>query len=630
MEGNTFYSIREKELSKFLLDNFTQKTEVNWEEEFVPNFFDINNVELTYINNDSWFFRLELNPDEIYYFFGIKRDDDIFLRLIIKSSAVGKNSALKFFRSGKVLVQLKIKGNNRVIHDYLRDNFDLKVNKKNRSLFYIPLGNSISQDVINTIVRLLNSVACKLDTNLNFLYVTGLINDDIITQKEKKFVFNEFDNELNSFESIIPVESILKFESKYSNNYFNFYEKFNFKNRIVNKNKELALKDFNGRLNSFEGFISLDDQLKLKDEYLIDDLNYYDLLDFEGVISKHNKKIIDGEKDIILKEFKKKLSDRTTFITNSEKIKFKKEYNKDYFNFYDELRFEDLINDFNENHEISVDRIISEIDCNDFQSQPNESIDLISELNGIVESPIFNIIAEGFNEDEISLLIIKIKNDITDQKVSGDIQDIIDFYLEQFNKIKKQYSLNSFLNNYIKSEDFHKLLDLYDEYTEDMIQEIINHVRKDIFDDDLMDKEKIKIKLSYYFKAEMNKNDNYIRLNKIKDNSNYYINEYNINKEEFLEILDFIKIKIHEGHHIKNVDSYLIRKIKEKVDECRNDSRLKLKKLLTNQEFIEKNNISQEQIEYLNNVIGDFIYANQIRSNQITEKFIEKILGFIK
>ena len=98
MEGNTFYSIREKELSKFLLDNFTQKTEVNWEEEFVPNFFDINNVELTYINNDSWFFRLELNPDEIYYFFGIKRDDDIFLRLIIKSSAVGKNSATSFIQ----------------------------------------------------------------------------------------------------------------------------------------------------------------------------------------------------------------------------------------------------------------------------------------------------------------------------------------------------------------------------------------------------------------------------------------------------------------------------------------------------------------------------------------------------
>ena len=268
---------------------------------------------------------------------------------------------------------------------------------------------------------------------------------------------------------------------------------------------------------------------------------------------------------------------------------------------------------------MSVENIISEIDCSSFNFESSASVGLDQEFKEIVESPVLGLVSRGLNDEETSQLVIHIEKEISGEKISGDAMDIVEFYFEQYKSIKRQFSLNNFLDEFIKSDDFDNLRDMYD-YSEDIVFGIINHVRSDISDEDILDNDKVILKVEYYFKAETNKNDYFNQIDKIKADSEYYKNEYNLTNDEFDEILDYVQTKISEGYHIKNVENCLINKIKEKVDANMDESRLKLNKTLNNQLFIEKNNITQEQLDKINEYVGDLIYRNKIRSDEIYEE----------
>lgn len=275
-----------------------------------------------------------------------------------------------------------------------------------------------------------------------------------------------------------------------------------------------------------------------------------------------------------------------------------------------------------ENYEFSIERIISEIDCTNFNGESFEDDRLIEKFEEHINSLIFGFVSEGLDDEESSKLVIYIREDISNEKISGNVIDITEFYFDEYRSIKKRFSLNNFLNDYLKSDDFDKLLDVYDDYTEGMIFGIINHVRRDISEDDSMDEDTVIMKVRYYFKAEANKSDYFNQIDEIRANSEHYKNSYNLTAEEFDGILNYIQMKISEGYHIRNVNECLMNKIKEQVDLNRKESRLKLKKLLSNPDFIEKNNISSEELSKISESVGDLIYKNKIRSEIIHESYL--------
>lgn len=410
---------------------------------------------------------------------------------------------------------------------------------------------------------------------------------------------------------------------------------------FIQHEKKIKLKEFHNDLYNHKGVITFHDRKRFKAKYKESYYDYYLHLGFSHYINQHNKNVINEEKDIFLNQFLEELSVRSQLINYSDKEKFKSKYNKEYYKFYDILQFDNLIEDFNkdfikkergldtkkyisqsDNYEFSIEKIISKIDCASFNGEAFVNEGLIIEFEEFIKSPIFDFVSGDLEDEESSKLIVKIKEDISNERISGNVIDIVEFYFEQYKSIKKRFSLNNFLNDYLESDDFDKLLDMYDDYTEDMISGIINHVRIDISEDDSMDTDTLILKLEYYFKAESNKNIYFIQIDNIKANSQYYKYKYGLTNEEFDGILEYIQTKISEGYHIKNLNDCLINKINEQVDLNRDESRLKLKKLLFNSEFIEKNNISSEELSQISEYFGDLIYKNKIRSENINESYL--------
>lgn len=411
---------------------------------------------------------------------------------------------------------------------------------------------------------------------------------------------------------------------------------------FIKHEKQNILTEFKKDLNNFNGFITNDDIKKFQEKYNKEYYNYFYFLNFTSLIKEKNEITINQEKEKVLNDFNEKLNKSNKVISDSERENFKNDYNKEYFKFYDELSLDQIIDEYNENfiqkskilntkgyfsqqdnYEFSIDDVIYKIDCNLFNGEPSYVDTLIKKLEEY-ESSIIDIILTDLDDEERIKLINKIREDISKEKISGNIDDIIDFYYEQYLSIKKQFNLNNFLNDYLKGDEFFKLVKLYDSYSDEMIFSIIQHVQKDISEDDSMDEDRVILKIDYYFKVESTKNDYFVQIDKIRDNSDYYISKYNLTDDEFEDILNYIQTKITEGYHIKNIKNCLENKIREVVDENRNESHIKLKRFLNDQKFIDGNNISKEKLDKLNEDVGHLIYKNKVRSDEIDEEFLLK------
>ena len=69
---------------------------------------------------------------------------------------------------------------------------------------------------------------------------------------------------------------------------------------------------------------------------------------FNDIIDIANENFINYEKEFISSEFIKKLNSYNEFIDDEKKLEFNSEYDKNYFNYYDDLNMEDQINNFND------------------------------------------------------------------------------------------------------------------------------------------------------------------------------------------------------------------------------------------------------------------------------------------
>lgn len=479
----------------------------------------------------------------------------------------------------------------------------------------------------------------------NFDQIISKVNSEFI-KNEKKILSSSVREDLNSHEGFFTQSDKKKLKVKYKKSYFDYYEYFNIETSInksntdfINTEKNIMRDEFYNDLKNINGFITDSEREKFKKKYDKGYSNYYVSLNFGYIIDKRNEIEYNNKKSDVLNEFKEELSVRKDFITDFDRIQFRKKYTIYDYDYYDILDFDSFIDEFNksfsenkldslqllESYEPSIEEIISKIDCEIFSENQIEVEELYVELDELVESPIFDLFSMDLNDDETSKLIIKIKKDISDEKISGDISDILDFYFEQYKRIKKQILLNNFLNQYIISDDFKILWNSYN-LKNFNIMDLVEKVRDDISNDDSMDIDTLIFKLEYYLKVELEKNEYFNKIDEINSKNDEYLRKYNLTTMEFNEILNNVQMQISQGYYIKDIEGYLVDKIKQKIDENRTESRIKLKKLVNNPDFIENNNLTQEKLEIMNERVGGLIFRNKIRSNDINEDFLLKQL----
>ena len=185
----------------------------------------------------------------------------------------------------------------------------------------------------------------------NFNKIVEISNNNFI-EIEKKTVLKQFRQELNERDSYINDSDKNDFKKRYNKPYCKYYNVLDFDKKIeavnkliIKKQKDIYYQQFKEDLNKFSEYISDSDKIKLQENYTVNGFDFYKEFNGSFFIDEYNKKLIEKQKNQYLIEFKDGL---TKFVKDSDRIKFKDKYNKDYFNFYDELDFDSIIDEFNE------------------------------------------------------------------------------------------------------------------------------------------------------------------------------------------------------------------------------------------------------------------------------------------
>ena len=116
---------------------------------------------------------------------------------------------------------------------------------------------------------------------------------------------------------------------------------------FINKEKREIKRSFNQYLNSQKDFINHNVRSSLKSKFNREYFDYYDDLDFDSRIDEFNQRIINREKKQILNSFNQYLDSQKDVINDDVKLSFKSKYTKEYFDFYDDLDFDSRIDEFN-------------------------------------------------------------------------------------------------------------------------------------------------------------------------------------------------------------------------------------------------------------------------------------------
>ena len=379
-------------------------------------------------------------------------------------------------------------------------------------------------------------------------------------------------------------------------------EIFKIKNRIDEK-------DFNQDIkNEFKDYLFVVDE---EENFQINE----SLMDYN--FSKHDVLKIINDFLINISEVKD-----FNFLKETLKNKLYENYSKMEFPILSPIISE---KDFNEDKiadyiidDYSIDEIISKIPIDNFNQKENKT-DLIMELQEFVKIPIFSYISNDLNDLEISKLLIKIENDIKSHIVSGEIGDVVDFYFDNYKLLKKQDSLNHFLNEYVKSYSFRLISE---GYNDEIIINSVNRVRFEISTDKTMDKSKVMLKLKDYLKKEELKIFNISELQRYKVQSHNISQEYNLSIDEINEILNQVHEDILENKVSVPIHNYLIDAFELKVELNQSESRIKLNNVIKSVRIREEFKFDKSDLENVSEEIGELIHKNKIRSHQITEQLI--------
>ena len=325
-----------------------------------------------------------------------------------------------------------------------------------------------------------------------------------------------------------------------------------------------------------------------------------------------------GEESLLINGFKENAQNIDLSIPTTDKSNFTKDSveNTDLKNDnLQDINFNDLFSFESSFKEDSVDGIISKIEITKFKHEITED-NLLDELNEFKNLDFFKSLTIDFADFEINHLMDKIEMDITSEKIFGDIFDIVNFYFDEYKSIKRHYLLNNFLDEIINEESF--MSSIRSKHN----PQIIDKIRHDIANDNIMDEEELIFKLKSYYERELVKNNFYKELEDNKKRIPVMCIKFNLTPEEIYDVFNSIEKDI-EKDNIPNdsLRKYIDKKLDEKVELNRSNSRLKLNNVLKKDSIKEKIS-NEEMLDYLNDKIGRLIYSNEIKSDQITEEYL--------
>lgn len=372
-------------------------------------------------------------------------------------------------------------------------------------------------------------------------------------------------------------------------------------------NQIIIGEDVRNQIESYLFYIDKNDDFKLNEELLNYNFSQYEILE---ILQEY---LVNMNPDITFNLFKDNFNKKLdAYFINLSWPK------TDFQSIFKNLEDYNII-DFEFDNK-DVDKIVSIIKTDNFIQESNDG-NLIEDLNEFKILPIFKFISTDLSDYEKSILMDRIETDITLKKVSGEISDIIDYYFEEYKTAKKHYLLNSYLNILIKNQLFEELIINYG-YDDETILIILNNVRNDIFDDKIIDKKELIFKLRDYFKREQIKTKFYNELQEYEKDSNKYCVDYNLTNDEVLNVFGDVKNDI-ENNLILNdsLDDHIYNKFDRMVELNQSAARIKFNNIIKQESVIELIP-NKHDLDNLNEKIGDLIYNNQIRSNQINKKFI--------
>lgn len=195
-----------------------------------------------------------------------------------------------FNLNGFNLSELKI----RIPEEYISDKSNYK-NNYNKLLDLISNKNQVN--------------FTKEDILKNYSEIIDIANKNFI-DKEKKIILSEFNSELKSCVNFIDYKQIEYFKDKFNKDYFSYYDKLHFYNKIkkfnrifTEKRKEEVLIEFKNDLNSYDTILTEEDINRFKSKYNESCCNFFITLKMKNEIEKFNKKQIEEAFKILRNEY---------------------------------------------------------------------------------------------------------------------------------------------------------------------------------------------------------------------------------------------------------------------------------------------------------------------------------------
>lgn len=668
----------EKEFFSSLKNEFTKNDYVKLDYLFIPIGFP-HKLNRFYSNNESlWFSRLKINENQKIYYFGLKSDErlgqhnEIQPRVILKFETNINKSSFRFIKDN-VLILIKTSKNSDVYFK-LKELFDLRYAvKDSKSKFYINIGKIGTKKLMANLMLFFNTFNFEIDCNNDALNIIDIISDKrSVNSTYNNTYLNELNFNLkfieiknNIYKSNLNLSEMKKLDNYLFNedsdgnySFSNNFDNYELTEETLEKLNKFILElsdenDYNLFLNNLVDSLSKEDiilnwqSIENTDENVIDKKlsdDYNEQLVEDDVSSKDNDLTVqEVENDAEFEEYLDN-NDKTT-INSGDEYKFDEKNNseiQDIDSIDNDISYGDnfgndsqsnesmtnsddvFVFEIDLNHDL-INEIISNINILSSEFALNTQLDedvksiLINDLNSYVGDVMFQFETMLLNDDERELLVKRIETDILDNKINGDINLIVNYYVEQYKLNKNIIYSSKFLENYIISSEFKKLVLEY-EYDKNIVENIINKVRDDIYINELY-YEDIKSKFEIYFRSFKTNLKYYDELEKCKKNDFKYKILYNLTNDELNDVFNKQMDKIDKNNGSMNVEDDLIKDIENLVMDIKSKTcdyvNANLMEIL-----IGRLKFSEEKSKNIQNEVLKQIYDNNLREFDITDEYL--------
>ena len=222
----------------------------------------------------------------------------------------------------------------------------------------------------------------------------SVINDKNI--KKEEFIKKNY-NELGFSKRYVDAKEVNELLDKYDINKDDLMEIVSKANdKFIESQKNELTCEFNSVISSFYGFIDDEDRVNLKEKFNKSYFNFYDELDFDNLIDEENYLFIESEKSKRFSDLKVYLASCKNFIDEKEYLRLKSKYNESYYSFFNELNMKELID--SRNKEISYEIIKNRFNIEDEYISYSKSLEIQPKIDGFID---FNDFIDEVNESFI-------------------------------------------------------------------------------------------------------------------------------------------------------------------------------------------------------------------------------------